>query len=152
MERIPQSSIFITLDVHFLYTNIPNNEGIKAVEAILKWKTIATEIITIFLHLDLTLNNFIFNCQKYTWLCYGNKMCSKLREYIWINSNKESNFLDTVVYKTPTGKLETKLYQKDTGRKAYLHRKSEHPRSWKRKIPFKQILRDIYVQLIKNFS
>ena len=44
-------------------------------------------------------------------------------------SNKKNNFIDTVVYKTSTGKLETKLYQKDTGRKVYLHRKSEHPRS-----------------------
>ena len=40
-------------------------------------------------------------------------------------SNKEINVLDTVVYKT--GKLETKLYRKESERQAYLHRKSEHP-------------------------
>ena len=39
----------------------------------------------------------------------------------------EVNFLDTIVYKTPTGKRETKLYTKDTDRHLYLHRKSEHP-------------------------
>ena len=39
-------------------------------------------------------------------------------------SNKEINFLDTVVYKTPTGKLETKLYAKDADQHAYLHRSS----------------------------
>ena len=41
-------------------------------------------------------------------------------------SNKDINFLDTVVYKALTGKLETKLYMKDSNRQAYLHHKSEH--------------------------
>ena len=49
---------------------------------------------------------------------------------------KEINFSDAVAYKTPTGKLETKSYKKDTNRHAYLHRKSEHPESFKRNIPF----------------
>ena len=48
--------------------------------------------------------------------------------------NKEINFLDTVVYKTPTGGLETKLNGKDTDRQAYLHHKSECPESLKRNI------------------
>ena len=56
-------------------------------------------------------------------------------------SNKEINFLDTVVYKTQSGKLETKLYRKESDRQAYLHRKSEHPESLKRSIPFPQALR-----------
>ena len=34
------------------------------------------------------------------------------------------NFLDTVAYKTESGKLETKLYRKELDRQAYLHRKS----------------------------
>ena len=46
-------------------------------------------------------------------------------------SNKDINFLDTVVYKTQSGKLETKLYMKESDRQAYLHRKSEHPESLK---------------------
>ena len=54
--------------------------------------------------------------------------------------NKETNFLDTVVYKTPICKPETKLCMKDTDRQAYLHRKSEHPESLKRQIPFPQSL------------
>ena len=49
-------------------------------------------------------------------------------------SNKEIKFLDTVVCKTPTGKLDTNLYTKDTDRQAYLHRKSKHPESLKRNI------------------
>ena len=55
-------------------------------------------------------------------------------------SNKEINFLDTVVYKTSTGKLETKLYMKDTDQQPYLHCKSEHPESFKYNIPFAQTL------------
>ena len=54
-------------------------------------------------------------------------------------SNKEINFLDTAVYKThPPGELDTKLYRKESSRKAYLHSKSEHPESLKRSIPFAQ--------------
>ena len=41
-------------------------------------------------------------------------------------SNKENNFLDTVAYKTPKGRLENKLYRKDKNRQAYLYCKSEH--------------------------
>ena len=56
-------------------------------------------------------------------------------------SNKEIIFLDAVVYKTQSGKLETKLYRKESDRQAYLHRKSEHPECLKRSTPFSQALR-----------
>ena len=49
--------------------------------------------------------------------------------------------IETVVYKTPTGKLETKLYTKDTDRQSYLHLKPEHRESLKHSIPFEQPLR-----------
>ena len=58
----------MTLDVKSLYTNIPNNEGIKAVrEAYDKQpsKSVSTEVIITFLSLILTLNNFVFNCFHY---------------------------------------------------------------------------------------
>ena len=55
-------------------------------------------------------------------------------------SNKEINLLDNVVYKIPTGKLESKLYTKDTDRQDYLHRKSEHPESLNRNIPLAEAL------------
>ena len=59
------------IDVHSLHSNIPNNKCTKAVETILKQKSIATRIITTFPHLVLTLNNFIFNCQNYLKIkCY----------------------------------------------------------------------------------
>ena len=199
MEKIPDNSILVTMDVRSLYTNIPNKEGIEAVETTLKRKNIGTTIISTFLRLVLTLNNFVFNNQNYLQIkgcamgtkcapSYANIFMGMFEEryiypliekisnfylrfiddifLIWtgttdqlmkfkqqINevhpsikfdfnfSNKEINFSDTVVYKTQSGKLETKLYRKESDRQAYLHRKSEHPESLKRSIPFSQALR-----------
>ena len=56
-------------------------------------------------------------------------------------SNKEINFLDTVVYKSQLGKLETRLYRKESDQQDYFHGRSEHPESLKRIIPFSQALR-----------
>ena len=52
------------MDVKALYTNIPNNEGIAAVKRKhdnYPNKSVATKVITTFLALFLTLNNFISN-------------------------------------------------------------------------------------------
>ena len=65
MEKNPDNSILVTMDVRSLYTNIPNKEGIEAVETTLKRKNIGTIIISPFLRLVLTLNNFVFNSQHY---------------------------------------------------------------------------------------
>ena len=51
-----------------LYTNIPNNEGIKAVKETYDnhpIKTVATKVIMTFLSLILTFNNFVFNSINY---------------------------------------------------------------------------------------
>ena len=199
MEKIPDNSIFVNMDVQSLYTNIPNKEGIEAAEITIKRTNIGTRIISTFLRLVLTLNNFIFNSQNYLQInvCAMGKKCApsyanifmgmfeeryiyllikKISNFylrfidniflIWtgttdqlmtfkqqINevhpsikfdfdfSNKEINFLDTVLYKTQSGKLETKLYRKESDQQAYLHRKSEHPESLKRSILFSQGLR-----------
>ena len=56
------------MDVKVLSTNIPNNEGIAAVKQKhnnYTKKTVATKLITTFLALILTLNNFIFNSKFY---------------------------------------------------------------------------------------
>ena len=63
MEKIPDNSILVTMDVRSLYTIIPNKERIEAVETTLKRKNIGTRIT--FLLLVLTLNNVVFNCQLY---------------------------------------------------------------------------------------
>ena len=65
MEKTPDNSILVTMNVCSLYTNIPNNEGIEAVETILERKSIGTRIISTFLPLVLTLNNFLFNSRNY---------------------------------------------------------------------------------------
>ena len=68
IRHIPKESLLVTLDVKSLYSNIPNNESIKAVrEAYDKHpsKSVSTKVIITFLSLILTLNNFIFNCSHY---------------------------------------------------------------------------------------
>ena len=62
-------------------------------------------------------------------------------KFVFKFSNTEINFLDNVVHETPAGKLETKLYTKDTDRQACLHCKSEHPETLKRNMPLAQTLR-----------
>ena len=58
----------MTLDVKSLYSNIPNNEGIKTFrEAYDKdpSKSVSAKLIITFISLILTLTNFIFNCSHY---------------------------------------------------------------------------------------
>ena len=65
---IPVNSILVTMDVRSLCTSIPNNEGIAATKKRYDsyiHKTIPTKIITTFLALILTLNNFVFNSKFY---------------------------------------------------------------------------------------
>ena len=57
------------MDVYSLYTNLSNNEGIKAVEVNLKQKkNSATRIIITFLHLILTIS---FSTTKTTYKMKG---------------------------------------------------------------------------------
>ena len=68
VETVPDNSYLVSLDVISLYKNIPNSDGIKALKTSLDnfpRKTIATKVITSFLSLNLTLNNFVFDCKKY---------------------------------------------------------------------------------------
>ena len=104
MEKIPDNSILVTMDVRSLYTNIPNKEGIEAVETTLKRKNIGTRIISTFLRLILTLNNFFFNSQNYLQikgcamgtkcaLNYANIFIGMFEErYIYPPIEKISNF------------------------------------------------------------
>ena len=62
------NSILVTMDVR--YTSIPNNELIAATEKMYDnciHKTIPNKIITTFLALIPTLNNFVFNYQSFTY-------------------------------------------------------------------------------------
>ena len=68
MEKIPENSYLVSLDVISLYRNIPNSEGIKAVKTSSEnfpRRTVATKVIATFLPLILTLNNLVFSCKNY---------------------------------------------------------------------------------------
>ena len=67
-EFLPDNSYLVSLDVKSLDTSILNVKGIKAVKKSLDThlkQTMTTKIITTFLALILTLNNFIFNSRNY---------------------------------------------------------------------------------------
>ena len=68
VKNIPNDCLLVTFDVKSMYTNIPNNEGIKAVRKAYDNhpnKTVATKVIITFFRLILTLNNFVFNSMNY---------------------------------------------------------------------------------------
>lgn len=61
--EVDNDTFLVTMDVKSLYTNIPNDEGIRATRTFLSraGKASLIPVITKFLWLILTLNNFIFN-------------------------------------------------------------------------------------------
>ena len=65
--EIDDNTILVTMDVKSLYTNIPNDEGIRATRTFLAraGKAALIPVITKFLWLILTLNNFVFNGINY---------------------------------------------------------------------------------------
>lgn len=65
---IPEGAKLVTMDVSSLYTNIPNSEGIEAVQETLTKNNCPNTLIHVivtFLTMILTLNNFIFNGLHY---------------------------------------------------------------------------------------
>ena len=68
LKSVPKTSYLVTMDVRSLHTNIPNTEKISAVKRAFdnySKKTTTTKVITTFLVLILTLNNFVFDCLHY---------------------------------------------------------------------------------------
>ena len=69
-DKLPENTLLVTMDVRSLYTNIPNDEGIAAVKSYLEARGQAgdrelSQVISTFLTLILTLNNFQFNDDNY---------------------------------------------------------------------------------------
>ena len=56
-------------------------------------------------------------------------------------SPRKIAFLDAMLYKDKNNNIQTTLYRKPTDQQAFLHAKSEHPRSLKNSIPYGQALR-----------
>ena len=97
----------MTLNVKTLYTNMLNNERIKAVrEAYDKHpsKTVSTKVIIIFLSLILTSNDFIFNCSHYLQImgCAIGTICANISMpaliFLWHNL-KEKDYTFTFMAK-----------------------------------------------------
>ena len=60
------NTYLVSLNVKFLYGSIPNVEGTKAIKELfekLTSKNVATKVVTTFLALLLTLNNFFVDLQ-----------------------------------------------------------------------------------------
>ena len=77
--KVLQERFLVTMDVFSLYTNTPNSERIKGIEARLKQKNLQTKAIISFMKLILTLNNFIFHCR----MCNGDRMRPNIRERLY---------------------------------------------------------------------
>ena len=103
--NVTKDSIFVSMDVRSLYTNIPNSEGIKAVKETLEasqTKTISTRVITTFLFLILTLNNFIFNCKHYiqTKGCAMGTKCAPSYANIFMGKFEKNHIYPRIKNKT----------------------------------------------------
>ena len=71
IEKIPDNSYLLSLDVRSLYTSI---KAIKRPLESFPGRTVATS--NHFLSLILTLNNFVFNCKNYLQGCVMETICS----------------------------------------------------------------------------
>ena len=105
---VPPNSLLVTMDVKSLYTNIPNEEGLTAIDETLKRSNIPTSLKTViltFLEMILTLNNFIFNCEHYlqTKGCAMGTKCAPSYANLFMDEFESKN-----IY--PTTKQKTKLY------------------------------------------
>ena len=98
---VPDHAILVTMDVSSLYTNIPNDEGIEAVREILyqnNCSTTMSHVITTFLNLILTLNNFIFNGNHYLQIkgCAMGTKCAPSYANIFMGQLESKNIYDKI--------------------------------------------------------
>ena len=103
------------LDVKSLYTNILNNEGIKAVrEAFDKHpsKIVSPKIIITFLSLILTLNNFIFNCSQYLQVMAFamGTICAPVYINIFLVQFEANTYTLTFMKKATTSKIDRQYF------------------------------------------
>ena len=91
------------MDVRSLYTNVPNNEGIDAVKSYLRARNqpgdgALSKIISTFLWLILTLNNFVFNDDNYIQIngaSMGTK-CAPTYSSLFMGRFEEINILPRI--------------------------------------------------------
>ena len=88
IDSVPNNSYLVSLDVKSLYTNIPSAAEIKSVKTLLEKyskQTASTKVITKFLELILTLNNFTFNCKIYLLIKAApwNNLCTLMYKHLY---------------------------------------------------------------------
>ena len=93
---IPKKSKLVTLDLKPLSTSTPNSEGIKPEKASYENLTntaVATNLITTFLALILTLNNFIFNLKYFLEIkgCAMRTICAPSYENLFMTSFEQKH-------------------------------------------------------------
>ena len=108
VKSIPKNSYLVTMGVRSLYTNIPNAEGISAVKGAFdnySKKTTTTKVITTFLALLITLNNFVFDCIHYLQIkgCAMGTICAPAYPNIFM-ANSELKYI------YPYIKVKTKMF------------------------------------------
>ena len=103
-NEVKKNDVLVTMDVRALYTNIPNDEGIQAVREKLNASPsrLPSRIITTFLTLILTLNNFTFNGINYlqTKGCAMGTKCAPAYANIFMG-----NFEETHIYPRISDKI-----------------------------------------------
>ena len=82
MKSVPDNAYLVSLDIKFLYTNIPNADGVKAIKESFDKRTsknVVTKVIAAFLAVILTLNNFTFTCKPYLQIkdCAMGMICAQ---------------------------------------------------------------------------
>ena len=101
-KDLPKDSILVTMDVKSLYTNIPNSEGIDAVKTYMREsdKRNLTPVISAFLTLILTLNNFKFNDQNIlqpNLVSMGTKCATQYANLFMVHFTKNTRCLSTLL-------------------------------------------------------
>ena len=103
-KEVTGEDILVTIDVRSLYTNIPNDEGIQAEREKLddSPSRLPTRVITTFLTLSLTLNNFIFNGINYlqTKGCAMGTKCALTYANIFMGKFEENHIYPRIQHKT----------------------------------------------------
>ena len=57
-------------------------------------------------------------------------------KFIYTMDKNEIAFLDTIVYRSPTHRMYTRIYHKPEDQKQYLNYHSAHPRKQKESVPY----------------
>ena len=87
-----------------------------------------------------------------TWRTTTKRVLEALHNYqptikfIHTMDKNEIAFLDTIVYRSSTNRIYTRIYHKPTDQKHYLHYHSAHPRNQNESVPYGLLIRRICIE------